>query len=184
METAQVPAGFREVPAAEATGSRIDKAALTQGVILQFRGTQRFPRKDGDGVTVVHTFLARAGTGERFSLFGTAQLDSKLRAIKQGGTVWLSYAGRKLIDGQETHDWNVSDGGRLTDDALIVLRRHSAKEEDALDAVIRAAQKANAERRAASGFDNSLQAEAERHGLGELQDDGMTPLYDEAELDR
>lgn len=149
MQTAQAaPAGFRDIPAEEATGTRIDKAALTKGVILQFRGTRKFDRKDGDGQTVVHTFLAHAGdgTGARFSLFGTAQLDSKLRAIKAGGVVWLSYGGKKTIDGQEAHDWNVSDGGRLTPDALTVLRKHSAKEEAALDVAIAAAQKANSER--------------------------------------
>lgn len=147
METAQAaPGGFREIPAEESTGIRIDKAALTHGVILQFRGTRRFDRKDGDGQTVVHTFLARAGDGTRFSLFGTAQLDSKLRGIRSGGIVWLSYGGKKTIDGQEAHDWNVSDGGRLTADALTVLRKHSGKEEAALDVAIAAAQKANSER--------------------------------------
>ena len=145
-ETAQAPAGFRDIPAEESTGIRIDKAALTHGVILQFRGTRKFDRKDGPGQTVVHTFLARAGDGERFSLFGTAQLDSKLRAIRTGGVIWLSYGGKKAIDGQETHDWTVSDGGRLTADALTVLRKHSVKEEAALDVAIAAAQKANSER--------------------------------------
>jgi len=149
METAtqQAPAGFRNIPGEEATGIRIDKTALIHGVILQFRGTRRFARKDGDGQTVVHTFLARAGEGDRFSLFGTAQLDGKLKDIRSGSYIWLSYGGKKTLDGQETHTWNVSDGGRLSAESLARLRKNSTAEEAELDAKIAAARDENTERR-------------------------------------
>ena len=149
METAtqRAPAGFREIPGEEPTGIRIDKSALLRGVILQFRGTRRFTRKDGNGQTVVHTFLARAGDGNRFSLFGTAQLDDKLKGIRPGSSVWLSYGGKKMLDGQETHTWNVSDGGRLSAESLLRLRKNSTEEEAQLDALIATALVDNNERR-------------------------------------
>jgi len=147
MTATQAPEGFREVHAEEATGTRLEKEVLRQGVVVQFRGTRRFARSNDNGTTVVHVFLARGGKGERFSTFGTAQLDSKLRGVKPGSILWLSYGGKKLIDGQEAHDWNVSDAGlRCTDEKIAALSSNSAKEHDALDEAISRAAAENATR--------------------------------------
>lgn len=131
----QGPAGFRPVQGQEPSGPRIDKDVLT-GVILEFRFTRRFPRKRGKGDTVVHTFLA-ASNSKRFSVFGTADLDDKLGAVKAGSIIWLYYNGKRETDGQERHVWQVSDAGtRLDKEQLGRLLVNSHVQMYALDAAI------------------------------------------------
>lgn len=123
--TTGAPAGFRDVKAEESTGVRIDKDALGAGVIVQYKGPRRFVRKDAT-LTTVQIFLARGGKGARFSTYGTAQLDSKLRSVKKDSIIWIRYGGKKLIDGNESHDWQVSDAGALLDDAKILELSHNS----------------------------------------------------------
>lgn len=142
----QGPAGFRQVEGREPTGPRVEKDVL-KGVILEFCGTRRFARRKGTGETVVHVFLARGGKGKRFSVFGTADLDDKLRAVKSGSIIWLQYAGKRETDGQEKHIWQVSDAGkRLDDTQLNKLLANSEKQHVELDAAIETATTANAAR--------------------------------------
>ncbi|HJQ27680.1 MAG TPA: hypothetical protein VKA60_27600 [Blastocatellia bacterium] len=148
----QAPEGFRDVEAEEATGVRIDREALAEGVILQYRGTRRFP--GADRPTTVHIFLSRGGQegAKRFSVFGSSQLDSKLRDVKKGSVVWLIYAGKSVVDGQPTHVWQVSNAGlRLDSGRLAELRHNSRREEETLDAVIDRAEQQQQQQRANRG---------------------------------
>ena len=143
------PAGFREVHAEESTGVRIDKDALGAGVVVRYMGSRRFPRKDGSTSTV-QIFLARGGKGARFSVYGTSQLDSKLKSVVKNSVIWIRYAGKRDIDGNETHDWAVSDAGARLDDAKIAdLCRNSTREHLDLDTVIATATREQEARRAA-----------------------------------
>lgn len=142
----QAPEGFRDVQAEESTGVRLDREALSDGVVVQYRGTRKFPSRD-DRPTTVHIFLSRAGQqgAKRFSVFGSAQLDSKLANVKAGSTLWMLYAGKAPLDGQPTHVWQVSDAGlRLDEKRLRELVANSAKEQDALDRAIATAEATNA----------------------------------------
>lgn len=148
-QTTGAPAGFRDVQAEESTGVRVDKEALSSGVVVRYKGSRRFPRKDSS-MTTVQIFVARGGKGARFSTFGTAQLDSKLRSVAKDSIIWIRYGGKKAIDGNETHDWQVSDAGVRLDDAKIAdLSRNSDREHNALDAVIATAEREQAARRQA-----------------------------------
>jgi hypothetical protein len=142
----EAPAGFREVQAEEATGVRVDKDALGDGVVVKYKGARRFPRASEPGTTTVQIFITRGGTGQRFSVFGTAQLDSKLRNVKKDSVIWIRYGGKKVIDGNETHDWQISDAGARLDDLQIAnLCKNSEREHVALDrAIAAAAQKSRA----------------------------------------
>jgi hypothetical protein len=133
----KAPEGFREVQAEEATGVRLDREALKDGVIVQYRGTRRFAGSDRP--TTVHIFLSRAGMkdAKRFSVFGSAQLDSKLENVEAGSILWMLYVGKVNVDGQPTHVWQLSNAGlRLDAQRLAEIRKNSGREDDALENAI------------------------------------------------
>lgn len=151
----ETPEGFRDVKAEESTGARVDRTALSGGVVLQFRGSRMFAKRGG-GTTTVHIFLARAGKGVRFSVFGSAQLDSKLKTVKPGSIVWLLYRGKRDIDGQETHDWNVSDAGLRANPVNVeTLMKNSESQHRDLDAAVMNAVRENESRRQSGDADQA-----------------------------
>lgn len=170
----QAPEGFREVRAEEATGVRLDRQALGNGVIVQYRGTRRFPGGGADASrpTIVHIFLSRAGTrdAKRFSVFGSAQLDSRLANVKPGSIIWLLYVGKQNVDGQPTHVWQVNNAGELLDAARIAeIRANSRNDDELLERAIADAERAQESRQQGAGsnvrsFADYTDADAEAAG--------------------
>lgn len=152
MTAPQAPEGFRPVQAEAPLGPRIDKTSLG-GVIVRYERTARFPKRDGGGTTVVHSFKADAGKGRTFSVFGTADLDSKIRNVKPGSIVWLMYGGKKQLDDQERHVWYVNNAGLQLDPArLAELRKNSVEKDAALErAIVKADSEYAARRDAGNG---------------------------------
>lgn len=136
MTAPKAPEGFRTVQAETPLGPRVEKEALC-GVIVRYERTARFPRRESQGTTVVHGFKADAGKGKLFSVFGTADLDSKLRNVKPGSIVWILYLGKKRIDDQDRHIWSVSNAGQHLDAVNIAqLQKNSVEQDGVLERAI------------------------------------------------
>ena len=137
-ETPQAPAGFQTRMPEEPTGPKVSREHLRQGVIVQYRGTRQFPRStEGGGFSTVHTFISRGGEGKRFSVYGTAQLDSILRSMRAGAIVWLRYAGMEDVEKKQTHTWFVSEANKgVSAEQVRRMRQNYKAEEKALDDAI------------------------------------------------
>lgn len=137
--TPQAPVGFQARTPDEPTGPKVPREFLAPGFIVQFRGTRKFPRTENgiEKFSTVHTFLANGGEGQRFSAYGTAQLDSLLRTARLGDIIWLRYAGLEEVEGNRTHTWFVSEARRgISLEQLRTMRQHYKTSEVELDRVI------------------------------------------------
>lgn len=156
----KLPGYFRTVNPDE-SAPVVDRAALTQGVIVRFIGTRRVENAtQGPGRTSnIHTFYARGGEGIPFAVWGSQELDSQLRKLRGGtGIIFLRYNGKHphaTVPGHTVHKWSVQEALGAKLEHVRKAREPFAEQEAALDKVIGDAAARDRERLAAAGIGGS-----------------------------
>lgn len=124
---------------------------LQRGMIVRYSATRKLNAK-GRGYTL-HKFFSRGGTGQPFELWGAAELNGKVKALRPNAVIYLRYDGKKPdAEGQEVHTFTVREAPNSANVPALVAQMQSAA--DALDREIRLAMDRERDRRrAASGRD-------------------------------
>lgn len=95
------------------TGPTLDAAALSQGAVVKHTKTEtkKFKAQGEDRMAKLHTFQLPVAHGAAvFAVWGSVQLDQKLREVKPGAIVLLQYEGREPVAAEgrnPEHKWTV-----------------------------------------------------------------------------
>lgn len=130
-------------------GPPIKYEELGSGALLLYAGRRVIVTKDGAKFTHQH-FVANAGGGRSFALWGAADLNTKLQSVKPASIVFVRYDGKTPHPndaGKDLHRFTVKLPPRNTDVAAI--RAKMGEQEQALDRFIREAETRDRERREA-----------------------------------
>lgn len=91
---------------------------LDEALIVKYEGEQTIEfTKDGETRRVKkHVFQSRGGEGAYFSVFGSPNLNSQLRKVRQGATLLIRYRGKEPDElGRDVHVWDVTGTTATTD---------------------------------------------------------------------
>jgi hypothetical protein len=164
--------GFTAVTA-DPRGTQID-AEVVKGrrAVVKYAGSRRVEKKGG-GSSQKHTFVTRgAGEGGKvFSLWGSADLDAKLRKVRSGAVILLGYVGQKDhpdLPGMKLKEWMVADSGRLSPftESLKAALANTQADTDVIEHAITAQRNEDAERMRSSDAQREV-------GGSEEQDDDL-----------
>lgn len=137
--------GWRDVKS-EQLAPTLAYEALSRGMIIRYGETRKVPSR-GRTYTL-HRFFSRGGQGQPFELWGAAELNGKLKAVRQNAVIYLRYDGKQPAPdnpGQEVHTFTVREAPARADvNALLEQMRAAA---DGLDREIRLAADRERERR-------------------------------------
>lgn len=144
-------------------GPPIKYEELGAGALLLYAGRRVITTKDGAKFTHQH-FVANAGAGRSFALWGAADLNTKLQSVKPASILFLRYDGKTphpTEPGKDLHRFTVKLPPPRAD--IVAIRAKMGEVEAALD---RGIQDADAQDRA--------RRDAARRGQG----DGATVAQD------
>ncbi len=103
-----MPQGFRQI---ESTlPDIVDYDTFSEGEPVIYQGARTVRGSDRKEYTV-QVFTLDANSTEPFAVWGTAQLDAKLREVRAGSPVWVKYDGKSAHPqkrGQTIHNWQVA----------------------------------------------------------------------------
>lgn len=135
----------RAVPA-DKRAPTIDPEALRRPVIVVFVGARdiEYTKRDTNEKrkSTLYQFASQAGAGAHFSVFGNANLSTRLKKLTSRGPFVLAYNGRQDDEGRKIHEWQVvapgGQGEAFTAARVKEIRATSAwvERERELDAVI------------------------------------------------
>lgn len=113
----------RDVPVKE-LALALHNADVENGVIARFVETTERENTDYNRRQKMHTFeLGESNGRARFSLWGSMQLDQKLREIRSGEIVFVQYMG-KAPGRTSQHNWSVRPFGGTTQQLQELLKRY------------------------------------------------------------
>lgn len=154
MTTQQAPAAGQVAPfdswpdaPPALIGAPIKYEDLHSGALLLYAGRRVIVTKDGAKFTHQH-FVANAGGGRSFALWGAADLNTKLQSVKPASIVFLRYDGKTphpTEAGKDLHRFTVKLPPRNTDVAAV--RKSMAEDEAMLDRCIKEAETRDRARR-------------------------------------
>lgn len=104
----------RSVPA-DQRAPTIDPEALRRPVIVIYIGARdiEYTRNNEKRKSTLYQFASKAGAGPHFSVFGNANLATRLKRLTSRGPFVLAYNGRKDDEGRAIHEWQVvAPGGQ------------------------------------------------------------------------
>lgn len=135
-----------EVPA-ELTGPTIERDAMRAGMIVRYLRNE----KRGKDNQLVHVYQIPNAAGSVFTLWGTAQLNNKMRQLKRGQIVLLTYLGQSE-DEDRVHQWRVQPFNGTPKELSNVVKQHPWPNMlETLEKFIAQAESAERARRAARG---------------------------------
>jgi hypothetical protein len=133
----------------------VDREYLTGYLWLRYEGYKDIDREAGKLPSRLHTFTAEIGAGARFCVWGTADLNQRLRRVSTRGYCVLHYGGTMPnVDrgGEPMHSWMVKlVPPGVTQQQLQEAMASSRADHEQLDVAIGRALVAQKERRAARG---------------------------------
>lgn len=160
MTTQQAPAAGQVAPVAPfdswpdtppaLSGPPIKYEELGSGALVLYAGRRVITTKESAKFTHQH-FVAGAGSGRSFALWGAAELNTKLQGVKPATIVFLRYDGKTAHPteaGKELHRFTVKLPPRNVD--VAALRAKMGEQEAALDRFIREAETRDRDRRNAA----------------------------------
>jgi hypothetical protein len=137
--------GWRDVKS-EQLAPTLGYDALSRGMIVRFSETRKVQSR-GRTYTL-HRFFSRAGHGQPFELWGAAELNGKLKAVRPNGVVYLRYDGKQPAPdnpSQEVHTFTVREAPARADVTALLEQMRAAA--DGLDREIRLAADRERDRR-------------------------------------
>lgn len=85
----------------------VQAADVSLGVIARYMGNEQRKSKGFDRPQLLHMFqLGQRYGGKQFALWGSIQLDMKLRSVPKTAVVFLLYEGKEQGD-RGQHNWSV-----------------------------------------------------------------------------
>jgi len=131
-------------------GPPINYGELGAGALVLYAGRHVITTKDGAKFTHQH-FVANAGGGRSFALWGAADLNAKLQAVKPASVLFLRYDGKTphpIEAGKDLHRFTVKIPPPRTD--IVAIRSKMVDVEAALDRGIQVAESQDRGRRDAA----------------------------------
>lgn len=150
--------GFGADVVPRASGPTLDPSELVNGAVVKVIGSERKEyTADGQSRSSrLHTFQLPVAHGAGvFSLWGSVQLDQKLRALRPGGVVLIQYEGRDTENGKPgqnaPHKWTVRPWTGSQADLRNAIDQEWPPRHHLVNLAIAAARERQAERQSGQG---------------------------------